>query len=705
MNGESPVTTPKTILILAANPNGSVLRRFDQEVRDIAAALQRSQYRDRFVLKSRFAVTPRDVQRAMLEEKPQIVHFCGQGQGETGLVLEDESGQPQLVSTEALADLFKLFAAEVKCVLLNACYSEVQASAIAQHIDSVIGMNQSIGERAAIAFSTSFYDALGAGEAIAFAFALGRNAMQLDGGAEEQAPVLIAGLNQKRSRLFISYKRGVEPDEPVALEIFQALHPDYEVFIDQTMPVGTRWAERIETEIRRSDFLITVLSAESVHSEMVRGEIELAHQLAQVQGAPRILPIRLGYREPFAYPLSEYLNGINWAFWDSLADTDRLIDELRQAIAGEPLSIGTKESKDELTDSADPVVGLPFPFPAAQPLEPPEGTMDAESDFYVVRSGDERAIAAIQRQGVTITIKAPRQMGKSSLLIRIVDAAMKAEKQVVFLDFQLLDQMTLADADAFFRQFCHEVTNQLELENRVEEYWQRQVSHVQRCTDYFQLHVLKQLQSPLLLAMDEVDRMFDTTFGSDFFSMLRGWHNKRALPTTKVWKRLDLALVTATEPYHLIANLNQSPFNVGEVITLADFTAEQVAGLNRKHGDRFSASQTQQLMDWLSGHPYLVRKALYAVASGQLTVEELFARAIDDRGAFGDHLRYHLFRINDRQDLLEGLRQVIRQQSCGDQRVLRLLSAAGLVYREGQVVRSRCRLYAAYFGERLEFAP
>ena len=84
---------------------------------------------------------------------------------------------------------------------------------------------------------------------------------------------------------------------------------------------------------------------------MVRGEIELAHQLAQVQGAPRILPIRLGYREPFAYPLSEYLNGINWAFWDSLADTDRLIDELRQAIAGEPLSIGTKESKDELTDS------------------------------------------------------------------------------------------------------------------------------------------------------------------------------------------------------------------------------------------------------------------------------------------------------------------------------------------------------------------
>ena len=695
MNGESPVTTPKTILILAANPIGSVLRRFDQEVRDIAAALQRSQYRDRFVLKHLVAARPRDVQRAMLEEKPQIVHFCGQG-GEAGLVLEDESGQPQLAGTEALADLFRLFAAEVECVLLNACYSEVQATAIAQHIDSVIGMSQPIGERAAIEFATSFYDALGAGEAIAFAFALGRNMMQLQGVAEDQAPVLI----QRRSRIFISYKRGVEPDEGVARQIFQALCQAHEVFIDQTMPVGTLWAERIETEIRRSDFLLTLLSAESVHSEMVRGEIELAHQLCQTQDAPRILPIRLGYREPFAYPLSQFLNGINWAFWDSAADTDRLIDELRQAIAGRPLSIGTEDSKRDLTDAADPVAAG-FPFPAAQVLEPPEGTMDAESDFYVVRSGDDTALRAIQRQGVTITIKAPRQMGKSSLLIRIVDAAMKAEKQVAFLDFQLLDQPTLANADAFFRQFCHEVTNQLELENRVEEYWQRQVSQVQRCTDYFQ-YVLKQLQSPLLLAMDEVDRMFDTTFGSDFFSMLRSWHNKRALPTTRVWKNLDLALVTATEPYHLIANLNQSPFNVGEVVTLSDFSAEQVAGLNRKHGDRFTASQTQQLMDWLSGHPYLVRKALYLVASGQLTVEELFAQAIDDRGAFGDHLRYHLFRINDRQDLLDGLRQVIRQQSCSDQRVLRLLSAAGLVYRDGQTVRSRCRLYAAYFGERLE---
>jgi hypothetical protein len=169
----------------------------------------------------------------------------------------------------------------------------------------------------------------------------------------------------------------------------------------------------------------------------------------------------------------------------------------------------------------------------------------------------------------------------------------------------------------------------------------------------------------------------------------------------RIWRNLDLALVTATEPYHLIENLNQSPFNVGEVITLTDFTPDQVANLNQRHGSPFEPAQERQLMELLSGHPYLVRRSLYLVASQQCTVADLFAHATDDRGPFGDHLRYHLFRISDRQDLLQGLRQVIQNQTCSDARVLRLLSAAGLVYRDNQTVVPRCRLYAEYFGERL----
>jgi hypothetical protein len=119
------------------------------------------------------------------------------------------------------------------------------------------------------------------------------------------------------------------------------------------------------------------------------------------------------------------------------------------------------------------------------------------------------------------------------------------------------------------------------------------------------------------------------TFGTDFFSMLRSWHNNRALPMYRIWKQFDLALVTATEPYHLIADLNQSPFNVGEVIALKDFNAEQVRDLNQRHGSPLSAPQERQLMDLLQGHPYLVRRALYLLAKPQITVAELFKDRLD----------------------------------------------------------------------------
>lgn len=698
----------KTILILSANPRGTDPLRLDEEVREIKEGMQRSRHRDRFVIEYQLAARPKDVRRAMLNYKPQIVHFCGHGVGDRGLVLEDETGKIKVVSTLALADLFELFSNQMECVLLNACYSEVQAKAIAQHIPYVIGMNQAITERAAIEFATSFYDALGAGKSVDFAFRLGKNTMRMVDIPEENTPVLVAkAMSQEkgRSRIFISYKRGKVPDQAVAIEVFQALRQFHEVFIDQTMLVGTHWTKRIETELRRSDFLISFLTQDSVNSEMVQGEIETAHHLSQQQGKPVILPVRLAYRDPFAYPLSAYLNGINWAFWESSTDTPRLIQELMQAIAGDALSINTDHSRFELISlapAASAAAEIPRPMPSAQPvsLEMPEGTMDSESRFYVARSTDALARGTIERSGgVTISIKGPRQMGKSSLLIRIKAKAETVGKQVAYLDFQLFDRSALTEGDRFYRQFCEWLTEELELENRVAEYWDSPLGNSQRCTRYMSRHLLKVLGTPLVLAMDEVEVVFDTKFRSDFFGMLRSWHNNRA--ATPIWKQVDLVLVTSTEPYQLIEDLNQSPFNVGQVIELVDFDANQVTDLNQRHGSPLKGAQLQQLMALLAGHPYLVRRALYLVASGQMTATELFAQATADRGPFGDHLRYHLFRMNDKPELVQGLLEAIRQQRCRDERIFFRLRGAGLVRREGQMVLPRCQLYAEYFREHL----
>lgn len=160
----------KKVLILAANPKQTTPLRLDRELRDIQAGLKRSVLRDDFELTYRHAVRPRDIQRALLDERPQIIHFSGHGEGENGLIFENNLGNIQLVTGEALANLLNLFSDNIECVLLNGCYSKVQAEIIVQHIDYVIGMNNSISDAAAIEFATAFYDALGAGETYEFAY-------------------------------------------------------------------------------------------------------------------------------------------------------------------------------------------------------------------------------------------------------------------------------------------------------------------------------------------------------------------------------------------------------------------------------------------------------------------------------------------------------------------------------------------------------
>ncbi len=168
----------KKILILAANPRRDL--KLSQEIRDIEEGLKRSPQHEQFELVSKVAVRPKDLQRALLDINPRIVHFCGHGSGSEGLVLENDTGHQQLVTTKALSSLFKLFTNRVECVLLNTCYSKEQADEIVKHINCVIGMQHSIRDDAAIAFTVGFYEALASGETIESAYEFGCNRIQLE---------------------------------------------------------------------------------------------------------------------------------------------------------------------------------------------------------------------------------------------------------------------------------------------------------------------------------------------------------------------------------------------------------------------------------------------------------------------------------------------------------------------------------------------
>lgn len=181
-----------SVLFLAADPTDATRLRLGEEFREIDEQLKIAKHRDHFKLElPQLSLRPKDISGALLNAQPQIVHFSGHGTAEGALCFENMTGESHLVHPDALAALFEQFADRVNCVLLNACYSEIQANAIGKHIDNVIGMNKAISDKAAIAFAIGFYQALGAGRTIEEAYKLGCVQIRLQNIPEHLTPVLI----------------------------------------------------------------------------------------------------------------------------------------------------------------------------------------------------------------------------------------------------------------------------------------------------------------------------------------------------------------------------------------------------------------------------------------------------------------------------------------------------------------------------------
>jgi hypothetical protein len=178
------------ILFLTAEPTDSAKLRLGRELEDIKERLRVANLQGMFVLEERRSARPQDISQAIHDFKPNIVHFSGHGENTGELCFENELGNTKPVTPEALAALFKLVTAHVNCVVLNACYSDIQALAIVEHIPFVIGMKRAIGDKAAIAFAVGFYRALGANRSIEEAYEFGCVEIQLQGIAEESTPVL-----------------------------------------------------------------------------------------------------------------------------------------------------------------------------------------------------------------------------------------------------------------------------------------------------------------------------------------------------------------------------------------------------------------------------------------------------------------------------------------------------------------------------------
>ncbi|MCY2995509.1 MAG: AAA-like domain-containing protein [Planctomycetota bacterium] len=509
-------------------------------------------------------------------------------------------------------------------------------------------------------------------------------------------PAAGPGRTTPSRKLFISYPHGDPDEENLARFLHgQLTESGHEVFIDMGLKAGSEWAEEIRARIRWCDYLVVLLSERSMHSEMVQTEVRLAQVHRRATGSPRTIPVRVRYFGPLEYELDLYLGRLQYVSWNGPDESDRVHHEILRAMATEPAA----QLEPQVRPAAPPepaaagALNRPLKAQDTRSASVPGGTIAHSDPHYVSRKVDEVVVHCAAEAGHTLVIKGPRQMGKSSLLLHYLSECQKAGKKIAFVDFNIFSHEDLSGYATFLSRFAQLLGQRLRLAFSTPPTIDSQAAMV----DFMERVILPQVGGPLVLALDEADRLFSRPYRADFFSMLRLWHNSRA-SLTPDWEDVDLALVISTEPYLLIDQGDRSPFNVGLLVEMEPFSRDECRVLNRTYGELLAEDEVEQLWTLLRGHPYLTRLSYYRLtAPDKVGFAELLERAGDERGPFGDHLRALLMKLHERPELLDAMQQVIRCGAVPNHDLYYRLYGAGLVRKEGQRINPANLLYARFF--------
>jgi DNA-binding Xre family transcriptional regulator len=332
----------------------------------------------------------------------------------------------------------------------------------------------------------------------------------------------------------------------------------------------------------------------------------------------------------------------------------------------------------------------------------PSGSIPLGSTFYLERLPQEAQIdREIRKPGALVRIKAPREMGKTSLLLRVLDRAKRLGYHTVCLNLEQVDRSILSDFDRFLRLLCANTARQLQLKPQLEAYWDEDLGSKISCTTYFQQYLLVEINTPLILALDEVNQLFEhPEVAKDFLPLLRSWYEEAK--TLPVWQKLRLVVVHSTEIY-VPLQLNQSPFNVGLPVQLNTFTQQEVQQLARCYGlDWEDGVATQQLMQKIEGHPALVNIALYHLSRGEVTLSQLLDNAATPTGIYHDRLQRYWATLAEQPELAQALETVMNApEPISLAPILAYkLSSLGLIERVGEKAVPSCELYRQAFRQR-----
>lgn len=331
-------------------------------------------------------------------------------------------------------------------------------------------------------------------------------------------------------------------------------------------------------------------------------------------------------------------------------------------------------------------------------FEPSGGAVPLNSPFYVVRETDGYLEAGLENRETVVLIQGPRQTGKSSLLIRGLAGARERGARAVFSDFQALGSQHLADAQRLYTCLANDLSSQLSCPLNVKDLWKDWLSPNLNFEVLIET-LIRSSETQIIWGIDEVDQLFGMPYSTDFFGLLRSWHNRRAFEPDGVWSKLTLVLAYASEAHLFIEDPSQSPFNIGLRLEARDFSSQETADLLLQFGfdEPILHARTHNLT---RGHPHLTRIAARYLQNGG-NIESLEVTALSWSGPFSDHLRHVLNLVSNNANLQAEVESLLETGSVSSLRSKFDLWAAGLVRLESGAVQFRLPIYEDFLRSHL----
>lgn len=334
----------------------------------------------------------------------------------------------------------------------------------------------------------------------------------------------------------------------------------------------------------------------------------------------------------------------------------------------------------------------------------PEGFVPIGSKFYMSCDQEfQLSINAIAKPRGFVRIKSPRQMGKTSLLERILADSNQKGFRTVKVDLRAIDERSLESLNDFLKWFCQQIVFKLKLPIVVSNEWRENEAANVNCSDFFENYLLGNNHATLLVSIDNLDVIFDyPSIADEFLGLLRTWLEDSSL----LWK--DLRMIIVHTCHYNSKKLNRSPLSMGKEVNMPCLTFSQVKTLANLHQLNLNEESIHGLANFVNYHPYLIRLMLYELAVNGNELSFLLNNTLANGSIYSNFLQRHRDYLFSEQSLVDLMTKIVADDQGLDDRLANVdlsstkLQALGLVEYSDYKLKPKNQLFKIYFSQLLK---